>query len=140
MELGHGSVIHAVEVIARQDEHIFGAGGANFVELLAHGIGSALVPVFAGDGLLRRPDLHPAEVEGIKLVGAGDMPVQRHRVELRQHGNVEDARVDAVADGNINEPVLARNWHGRLRAHFGQRVQAGAAPTAQNHSQHIIQR
>ena len=70
----------------------------------------------------------------------GDMAVQRGRIELGQHGNVVDARIDAVADGNIDQPVLAGNGNGRLGAHPGERVKALSNTAAQDDRQHIVER
>jgi len=111
MELGHFGVVHAIQVVASEDEHVRGARGTDLEQLLAHRVSGALVPVRVLHGLFRRPDLYPTGVEGIKVISAGDMAVQRDRVELREHGDAVNTRVDAVADGNINEAVLARHWH-----------------------------
>jgi len=140
VKIGHLAVIHAVQVIAGQDEHVLGASGADFKQLLAHRVGRALVPVGGGHGLLSGPDLHPAGMEGVELVAFGDVAVQRHRVELGQHGDAVNARIDTVADRNIDQAVFAGDGHGRLGAHPGQREQAGAAAAAQNDTQKIFHR
>ncbi len=68
------------------------------------------------------------------------MAVQRRRIELGQHGNVIDARIDAVADGYIDQPVFPGNGDGGLGAHPGQRVQPLANAAAQDDRQHVIER
>jgi hypothetical protein len=140
VEFGHGGIIHAVQMIARQDQRVFRGSRADFVDLLAHGIRGALVPFGMAHGLLGGPDLHPAGMEGVKLVGAGDVPVQADRVELRQHRDAVNARVDAVADWDVNQAVLAGHGYGRFGAHFGQWKQPAAAAASQDHCQNIIQR
>ena len=69
------------------------------------------------------PNLHPAGVEGVKIIGAGDMAVQGDRIELGQHGNMMDAGIDAVADGDIDQAVFASDRDGWLwpgRASMGK--------------------
>ena len=42
------------------------------------------------------------------------------------------AAVDAVADGDVDEAILAGDGHGRLAAELGQRIEARAAAAAQD--------
>ena len=46
MLLEHESVIHFVDMIAGEDQHMFGLFGADRVDILINRIGSALVPLF----------------------------------------------------------------------------------------------
>ena len=59
-------------------------------DVLAHGVGGALVPVGRLVGLLGGQHLDEAAAEGVELVGVGDVAVQADAEELRQD-------VDAVA-------------------------------------------
>ena len=43
----------------------------------------------------------------IEPVRAADVPVQAHRLELRQHVDLVDPAVDAVRDRNVDQPILA---------------------------------
>ena len=114
VEPGHGIIIHAVKMVASQDEHIFCPGGDDFKELFSNCICRPLVPVGGFCGLLCSPNLHPSGMEIIKLVGPGDMPVQRNRIKLGQHSYVIDLRVDAIADGDIDQPVFSCDRHCRF--------------------------
>ena len=67
------------------------------------------------------------------------MAVQRDRIELGQHGNIVDAGVDAVADGDIDQAVFAGDRDGRLGPVAGERVQARAAPTAHDDAEDIVE-
>ena len=71
MELGHLGVVHAIEMVAGQDQDVLGAGGLDLEELLADGIGRALVPVGGLERLFGGPDLHPAGMEGIEHSRSG---------------------------------------------------------------------
>ncbi len=120
VEVRHFGIIHAIQMVAGEDQHILRPGCLDLEQLLAHRVCRALVPVRALRGLLRRPDLDPAGMEHVKVIRLGNMPVERDGVELGQNGNPVDPRVDAVADRNIDETILAGDGHGRLRAHFGE--------------------
>ena len=72
-------------------------------------------------GLLRGEDLDEAAREIVELVARLDMAMQRHAVELRQHVNRTQTRVEAVADRDIDEAIFSAERHRRLRAIFCQR-------------------
>jgi hypothetical protein len=78
-------------------------------------------------------------MKSVKLICRCDMAVQGNGIKLRQHRNAIDARIDAIADGNINETVLARHWDGRFGAHHRQWEHAGAASAAKNNRQDIVE-
>ena len=90
--------------------------------------------------LLGGEDLDEAVRERIEAIGARHVPVQRRRLELRQHEDVAQAGVDAVADRNVDQPVLAGQRHGRLAAQLRQRIQPRPAPTTQDDCHHSYSR
>jgi hypothetical protein len=51
-------------------------------------------------------------------------------VELREEENPVQAGVQAVADGDVHQPVFARERDGRLAAFHGQGIQTRAASAA----------
>jgi hypothetical protein len=135
--LQHGAEIHPVQLVARKDQHMVGLSVQHVAQPLPHRVGRALEPRLAAGRLLRRQDAHVAAVELVEDVGALHVLVQRHAVELRQHVDAPDAAVDAVADGNVHQPVLARQRHRRLAPVARQGLQPLAFSTAQNHAHHI---
>jgi hypothetical protein len=60
------------------------------------------------------------------------VPVERRRVELRQHVDLADPAVDAVAHRDINQPICAADGDRRLRPLLRQRVQPAAGAAAQD--------
>jgi hypothetical protein len=66
------------------------------------------------------------------------MTIERGTVELRQHIDLVDLRINAIADGNINESVLAGKRDGRLGTHFGEWIQAGASTSTENDGQNAL--
>jgi len=91
VKFDHLGIVHAVEVIACQNQHILRTAGTDLPDLFANRISRALVPVGVFDGLLCRPDLHPPAMEVVKIVGTGDVPVQGDRKKLGQNGYFKDA-------------------------------------------------
>jgi hypothetical protein len=77
-------------------------------------------------------------MEGIEIVGLGDMAVQGYRVELGQNCHAVHTGIDAVADGDVNQPVLAPEGDGWFRANFGQRIQSAPPSPSHNDAQDII--
>ena len=120
MRREHVAEVHAVELIAREDQHVLDAGLREVAQVLAHGVGRALVPVALVvvfvHRLLGGEDFDEAAAEVVEAVGAADVAVQAHRLKLREHVDPVHAAVDAVRQRNVDQPILAGQRHGRLRA------------------------
>ena len=82
--------VHAVELVAGEDQHVLDARLLDVAEVLPHGVGGALVPVVPLSSVCwaARISTKPP-LNAIEAVGLADVPVQADRVELREH-------VDAV--------------------------------------------
>ncbi len=130
--------VHAVDLIAGQNQHLGAAVLMHIADLLTHGVGGALVPVGRLVGLLGGQHLDETLAERIELVGVGDVAVQADAEELRQHIDAVEAAVDAVADGDVDEAILAGNGHGRLAAQHGQGIKASAATSTKDQAKHAI--
>jgi len=113
--------VHAVELVPGEDQDQVVGILAEVDQVPAHGVRRALVPVEALLGLLGREDVDKPPAEGVELVGALHVAVQRRRIELREQENPVNVRVDAVADRNVHQPVFAGEGHRRLAAFIGQR-------------------
>src|SRR5262249_42270795 len=120
------------------DQHVAAAVLGDVADLLADGVRGALVPVGRLVGLLGGQHLDEAAAERVELVGVGDVPVQANAEELGQDVDAVAAAVDAVADGDVAEPVLAGDGDGRLAAHLRERVQPGAAAAAEDEAQDLL--
>src|SRR5690606_22118894 len=83
------------------------------------------------------PDLHPAGVEGIEHISLGYVPVERNRVELRQHRNAKNVGVNAVADGDVNQAVLPGDRHRGFGTFGGERVKAFTLTSAENDAEYL---
>src|SRR5215475_9112626 len=100
--------------------------------VLSDSVRSSLVPLRTGGRLLRGENIYKAAREIIELVASLDMPVQRHTVELGQHIDRAQPRVQAIANRNIDDSIFTTERHRRFGAVFRQREQARASATAHN--------
>src|SRR5262249_10571020 len=130
--------VHAIELIAGENQDVRAVVFHDVANLLANRVGGALVPVGSLVGLLRRQHLDEAAAEGIELVGVGDVPMQADAEELRQDINALHTAVDAVADGDVDQPVLAGDRNGGLAAQLRQRVQACASSSSEDETENFL--
>ena len=129
MLLEHVPVIHAVELVAREDDEVVVIPLEEGTEILPDRVGGALIPGRALGCLLGGQDLDKAPCETVELVARIDVAVQRGAVELGQHVDAADAGVQAVADRHVDEAVFPPDRNRGLGAILGQRKEAcpGAA-------------
>ena len=134
--LDEQAVIHPVELVARQDQVLVHVPFLEQPLVFAHRIGRALKPAGAGGGLLGRQHLNKTLAKtGGEVVTLAEVTVERRAVELRQHVHLVDAGIDAVADRNINQPILARQRHGRLGPRLGEGEKTGPGSAAKDDGQ-----
>ena len=101
-------------MVTGQGEHLVAATRVDSAQLLAHRVGCALVPVGVLHGLLRREDLDEAAGEAVEAIRGGDVAIEGRRVELGEDEHLVHTRVDAVADGNVDQTILATDGYCRL--------------------------
>ena len=82
MEMDHFAEIHSIEVIASQNEHERHTRRLYLNQLFAYRISRTLIPIGCLRGLFGCPNLHPASMEHVKIVGARDVAVQGNGIEL----------------------------------------------------------
>ena len=87
----HLAIIHAVELVAREDEHVLGVLGLDVAQVLGHGVCRARVPCAARLRRVRREDRHASltVVEVPRLAGA-DVGVKQIRPVLRENTHGRD--------------------------------------------------
>ena len=56
-------------------------------------------------------------------VGSRKVAVKRGGVELREDVDLVDVAVEAVADGDVDEPVVSAEGNGGFGSLFGERVE-----------------
>lgn len=112
-------VIHAVEVIAGQDDDVFDVfvlGILQQPQVLANSISSSFEPLLAAmtRSLCGSQNLDVAitEVAPVaKVVRARKMTVQRGRIELRENVDFVDPAIDAVAHRHVDQSVATSQRH-----------------------------
>ena len=137
MRFHNGAEIHLIQLVTGKNEDIIRFSVHDVTDTLPHGIGGALEPTLAAGSLLRSQDAHEAAVELVEHIRALHVLMQRDAIELRQYVNAAETTVDAIADGNIHEAVLAGQRHGRFAPITRQGLQPLAFATAQNDRHHI---
>jgi hypothetical protein len=96
-----------------------------------------LKPVRVAVGLLGGEHFDKAVRESAEAIRARDVAVERRGVELREDEDADDVRVDAVADGDVDESVLAAERDGGFRTQFSQWEEAGTLTAAENDRQRV---
>jgi len=121
-----GRVVHSIQMVASENQVVLRVNPDQVTRGLTDGIGRSLEPVRVVRGLFSREHLDEAPAEQVKPVRLPDVAVERRRVELREHEDAAEVGVQAVADRDVNQPVLAPERHGRFRA----KVREGEQPFA----------
>ncbi len=138
MERHHARVVHLVDVIAREDQQVPRIFPHDRVEVLVDRVRRAQIPVFA-DALLRAEDLDElAELVGHHAPAHADVAAERERLVLHRDEDLAQARVDAVAQREVDDAVGAAEIDRRLGPLLGERVQTFAGASGQNHDDDIV--
>ncbi len=138
MLLHHEGVVHLVDVVAGEDEHVLGLFGADGVDVLVDGVGCALVPAL-GDALHGGEDLD----ELAQLVGDdgapafADVAVERESLVLGEDVDVAKVGVDAVGEGDVDDAILAGEGNGWLCAISGKGKEPFASTTGEQNTKGI---
>ncbi len=111
--------IHPVQLIAAQNQIIIERALEEVAHVLPDRVGRALIPLRARRRLLRRKNIDETAREIVELVARLDMSMQRHAVELRQHVNRAQPRVEAIADRDIDDAIFSAEGHRRFRTVLG---------------------
>src|ERR1700693_275879 len=119
----HAAVIHFVDVIAGQDEDVFGAFAADGINILVHGVGGALIPLL-GDAHLRRKDFDIFAETGEGRPTGANVAVEAECFVLGEYEDAAQIGVDAVGKGDVDDAVEAAQGDRRLGAVTRQRPQA----------------
>ena len=136
----HFLVVHLVDVVAGQDQDELGLLVLDNEPVLVDRVGRALVPVLA-DALLGGQGEDVLADFGVEDVPAApDVAVQGVGFVLDQDDDVAQPGVDAVAEGEVDDPVFAAEGDGGLGAVRRQRVEALASPAGQDHGQEVFHR
>ena len=123
----HRTVVHLVDVIAGEHEHVPRMMQLDDLQVLVERVGGPAIPEVA-ELLLRRNDFDElAELAAQVAPTALDVLDQRMRLVLRHDRDPPDARIDAVREDEVDDAELAAERRRRLAAMVGEMFQALAA-------------
>ena len=122
MALDEGAVVHLVDVIAGQDDHQLGVAVGDVLQVLQHRVSRAAVPLPRSAAAQVWLEQRHAAAAAVEVPGTPDADVvdQRARRVLGQDRDVGEARVDRVAEGEVDDPVLAAEGDPGLGADLRQ--------------------
>ena len=128
--------VHPVDVVGAEHDDVVGPLVVDEVEALVDGVGRAGEPA-RSEALLRR---HRRDVVAEQVrhpPGLGDVPVQRVRLVLGQHDDLEIAAVDQVGQREVDHAVEPAERHRRLGPVRGERHQALALAAGEHDREHL---
>ena len=130
----HGGVVHLVNVVAGENEHIVGIVHVHEADVLVDGVRRALEPRRALRALVGREDVYAA-VRAVKVPGlaVADVAVELQRAVLREHADGVDAGVRAVGKGKVDDAELPAERDGGLCHVLRQDVKAAALSAGEQH-------
>jgi hypothetical protein len=124
MIINEKSIIHFVDVITGEDQNVLGLVAVNKVEVLPDRVGCAPVPVKAHPLLGRNGFEKMAHFPAENIPSLFQMIVERLGFVLRQNDDFVNLRVNAVAEGEIDQTVNTAKWDCRLGAILSERHQS----------------
>jgi len=143
MGIEHFRVVHLIELITAQDKDILAIVLIKVAKVFTNGISGTFIPFGTTlHSLLRSQEFDEPTIEVIETIGLSDMLVERYTKELRDNINAIDSAVQAIADWNIDQPILASERDSGLGANFSKRKKPSTATTTEdqrNHLAHIIE-
>ena len=134
----HQLIIHFVDMVARQDDHIFRSMAFDDVDILEHRIGGAFIPLGLGDALRSRQ-----HVEAFVALGPQEVPALLQMADqgmgfvLGGDADAANTGVDRIGQCEVDDARLAAEIDRRFGAAFGQFGQTAAA-AARQHIRHRI--
>jgi hypothetical protein len=124
MEGDHLSIVHFINVIPREDQDQVGPFHLQGVNVLKNGIGCPLIPVLinpllGGNGLDEFP-----QRGGKDIPSQLDVTVEGGRFILGEGKDTADARIEAVGEGKVNDPINSTERNSRFGSITSERIES----------------
>ena len=128
MEIHHRFVIHFVDMVARQHDHVFGLFAFDGVDVLVNRVSSALVPVVV-DPLLGWYDVDEFSQFAAEVIAPSqmDVTIQRLCFVLSQQQQTPHITVQTIAKYKVDDAVQSAKGNGRFGTVACERFQPRAA-------------
>ena len=138
VEVEHLRVVHLVDVVAREHDQVPRLLAQDGIQVLVDGVGGAEVPVLA-DPLLRAENLDELpELVRHDAPSHPQVPAERQGLVLKRDEDLPEPGVDAVAQGEVDDPVRPSEVDSGLGPLLGERIQPFAHPARQYHHQSVV--
>src|SRR5262249_3149585 len=111
----------------------------NRIDVLVDGIRCALIPLFRCPELRRNREDEFATLVRKNIPAEPNMPIKRIGFVLREDTDSLQAGINAVRQSEIDDAIDSSEWHSRLCAVFGKRVESFALSASQNEGQSILE-
>src|SRR5205085_11971689 len=114
-------IVHSIDMVAGEHENDLVLVLGHELEVLVDRIGRARVPIGVLSALVRLEQPHAAD-RSVQIPRSpdADVVVQRMRSVLGEDGDIIDARIDAVAQREVDDAVLPAEGYGWLRTLSGE--------------------
>ena len=120
VRVDHVRDVHPIDVIGAEDGDDVRLGLLDEVDVLVDaGVGCSPIPCFGGGAHLRHGNDELVFQDAAVLPAFAQVLEQALASELREYIDGINARVDEVAEDEIDDPVLAAERDGRLGAFLG---------------------
>ena len=136
MLLEHFGVIHFVDVIAGENENVFGAFTANGINVLINRVGGALIPLL-GDAHLRRKHFDEFTESHERRPACANVAAEAQGFVLGESENATQAGVDAIGKRDIDDAIERAEGDGGFGAIAGERPEAFALAPGEKNSNGI---
>src|SRR5690554_1730632 len=137
MSCQHGAIVHFVNMVAGQDQHVLGFMAANNVEILQYRIRSALIPG-GFNALLGGKQFHKlVKLTTHEAPPPLDMANQGMGLVLGNDPHLGNAGVNTVRQRKINNPEFSAEGHRRFGAPLGEIMEPGTTPARKNQSESL---
>ena len=130
----HSGIVHLINMVTGEDQHIFRIKTLNKGNVLVNSIGSTLIPFALAVSCVGGQHLGAA-VALVKTPGlaVADVLVQFQWLILGQNTDRINVGIDAVTQGEVDDPVFAAKGNCRLCSVLSENLQTAALTTGQKH-------
>ena len=136
--LEHAPIIHFVDVVAGEDDHVLGLLASDGIDVLIDRVGRSHVPVLAHPLHGGQDFDELADFTAENIPAFADLTIQRERLVLREDEDAAQAGVDAVRKRDVDDAVDAAEDHGGFGAIASERIEALAGASSEQDSERIF--
>src|SRR5438128_6479719 len=122
MKIQQFAVVHLVNVVPAKDQYILWIFPFNRINVLIHGIGCSLIPLFRGTELGRYRKDEFATIVREDVPAQTNMAVKRIGFVLCKDADSLQLRVDTVRQSKVYNSINSTERNDRFRPVFRQRV------------------